>query len=161
MTEIVEPLGIGSARHAEKCVPAGGGALSRTSAQSQSTLRASNAAPLACCTNAGTALLPHAIASKNQKVLSVRAAVAESMQWLAEKKYGVLLASESLSSVPVQRYVKPSSFVCSVAATALVLSTKAWVRGVTQATSMLQGADVPMSSTAFASSFVSDAGATT
>ena len=52
---------------------------------------------------AGTVLLPHATASKNQNVLSVRAAIAESMQWLAENRYGVLLASESLSSVPVQR----------------------------------------------------------
>src|SRR6476620_2709842 len=106
--------------------------------------------------NAGTDLLPHATASKNQNVFSVRAAVGESMQWLAENRYGALLDSESLSSVPVQRYVNPSSCVCSVAATAFVLSTNACVLGVTQATSMLQDPANPISTTALASSLVSD-----
>src|SRR4029450_5144927 len=100
MTDTVACGGTGSARHAERNVPAGGGATRRTSAQSQSSLRASNAAPVACCTNGGIAVLPQLTASKNQYVFIVRAAVAELMQWFAVKKYGVLLEMRSLMSVP-------------------------------------------------------------
>src|SRR5690242_6786851 len=92
MTEMSEPVGIGSARHAAKNVPAGGGALRRTRAQSQSTLRASSIAPAVCCTYGGVDRLRgfvHDTSSKNQNVFSVRAAVAELRQWFAEKKYGV------------------------------------------------------------------------
>src|SRR6185312_11289275 len=153
--------GIGSTRHAENLTPAGGGTFSRTSDQSKSTLRPSIAAPAVCCTNGGTALLLHATASKNQYVLSVRAAIAESRQWLAEKKYGVLLDTESFSSWPVQRYVKPSSCVNSIAATAFVLSTNAGVCGDTHATSISQAPEVPMSSTAFVPILSIVAGATT
>ena len=66
--------------HAEKNAPAGGGALSRTSAQSQSALDARSDAPAVCCTYAGTARLPQLTASKNQKVFILRAASAELMQ---------------------------------------------------------------------------------
>src|SRR5689334_2152671 len=103
MTETVAPTATGSDRHAEKNVPAGGGASSRTSDQSQSSLRASSVAPVACWTYGGTERSPQAMASKNQYVFIVRAAVAELMQWLAVKKYGVPLVTVSLSSVPEHR----------------------------------------------------------
>src|SRR5690348_7433228 len=152
---------IGSTRHAEKVTPGGGAALRRTSAQSESGLRASIVAPALCCTYGGTALLPHATASKNQYSFSVRAAIAESRQWAAEKKYGVLLATESFRSCPVQRYVKPSSCVNSISATACLLLNSASLCGTTHATSISHAPDVPMSSTAFVSTLLSDAGATT
>ena len=72
-------------------MPAGGGAFKRTSAQSQSSLRASSVAPRRLLHDtAGSLVLPQLTASKNQYVLIVRAAVAELMQWFAVKKYGVL-----------------------------------------------------------------------
>src|SRR4029079_8367700 len=103
MTEMSEPVGIGSARQAAKNVPAGGGALRRTSAQSQSTLRASIIAPAVCCTEGGVhrlRVLLHETGSENQNVFIVRAAVAELRQWLAEKKYGVKLCVASFRSCP-------------------------------------------------------------
>ena len=74
---------------------------------------------------------------------------------------GVLLESESFSSVPVQRCVKPSSCVNSISATAFAASPNAADCGVTHATSILQLPAVPISCTVFASSLRSDDGATT
>ena len=72
-----------SARHAAKNAPAGGISFSRSSAKSQSSLRASSFAPPPSWAYAGVLRLRHATASKNQNVVNDDALYAESMQWLA------------------------------------------------------------------------------
>src|SRR2546425_11830849 len=76
-----------------------------------------------------------------------RGPVSESRQWFATRRYGVLLAMESLSNVPVQRMDSPSDQVSRISATALVLFANAVVCGVTQAMSMLHAPELPMSET--------------
>ena len=72
-----------SARQAENTALAGGGVLSRTRAQSESTLRPRSTAPPVTVAYGGTLRSPQATASKNQYVTSELAASCESMQWLA------------------------------------------------------------------------------
>src|SRR6476661_7066707 len=116
-------------------------------------LRPSSAAPVVCWTYAGERESggdAHVTASKNQYVLIVRAAVAELMQWLAEKKYGVNELPRSLSSWPVHRYVLPFSCVKMIFATAFDALTSAVDCGTTHLTSISHEPELPMSRTSFA-----------